>query len=470
MLTAAVQKNDQTLILSSVYIFPVEEISYLDEEKVNSLIKEGQSRGNWHHLIRTIGSVFSNPDSLMQSFRISSGHSRMEPDPDKDIDDTETEAMNVDRSPIQECGDEVCAPSTSADDLSRGDVSQWQDSPFTVDMESLHRAYSQLLSLPDLPFQGALINALTSLSRALQMDFKYHHVVDKSPNLINIFVIIMEYPNLHSPEYLEAAFPSFCKALGLMPVAAQARLVKVWASYGAQRLTEILHMLQQLITVRIINNEGRWGRSFHLNDDEAISGACSVMKVVYFASLYGGSHDSHQLLLEEKQSNEADAQNIALEGAIGMEPKEQSQPKEDPLGHELKILPLNSRKPLIPPEEFVNEPLNEHIDISTDYAYYRAEPESKFSFMMHTFVLNTASKNMLMYFDNRIRMLQERRSSLLHTIMHGGPPMPYLRLRVRRDHVIDDALVNVSEVYRVLIIFRFLCVLFLIPSSFCWVI
>ena len=96
MLTATVQKNEQTLILSSVvYIFPVEEISYLDEEKVNSLIKEGQSSGNWHHLIHTIGSVFSNPDSLMQSFRIPSGHSRMEPDPDKDIDDTETEAMNL---------------------------------------------------------------------------------------------------------------------------------------------------------------------------------------------------------------------------------------------------------------------------------------------------------------------------------------------------------------------------------------
>ena len=431
--------------MPSFSLFSVEDISYLDEEKVSSLIKEGQSSGNWHHLIRTIGSVFSNPDSLMQSFRISPSHSIMEPDPDKDIDDTEVEAMNVDRSPIQECGDEVSGPSTSVDNLSGGDVNSLHGTSLNVDMEALHRTYAQLLSLPDLPFQGALINALTSLSRALQMDFKYHHIVDKNPNVINPFVIIMEYPNLHSPEYLESAFPSFCKALGLLPIAAQTRLVKVWASYGARRLTAMLHMLQQLITVRIINHEGRWGRSFHLNDDEAISGACSVMKVVYFASLFGGSHDSPQLLLEERQSNEVDVQNIALEGAIGMEPKEQSQPKEDPLGHELKVLPLNSRKPLIPPEEFVNEPLNEHIDISTDYAYYRAEPESKFSFMMHTFVLNTASKNMLMYFDNRIRMLQERRTSLLHTIMHGGPPMPYLRLRVRRDHVIDDALVNVSE-------------------------
>ena len=422
----------------------MEELTYLDEEKVKALIKEGQSSGNWNRLIRTIGLVFSSPESLMQSFRSSPARSKPEPDPDKDVDDTETEAMHIDHPPVEECGDEVCAPSTSSEDLSRGDVSAWESLQCSIDMESLHRAYDQLLSLPDLPFQGALINALVSLSRALQMDFKYHHSISKNPNLINIFVIVMEYPHLHSPEYLDSAFPAFCKALGLMPVPAQARLVKVWASYGAQRLTEMLHMLQQLITVRIINHEGRWGRSFYLNDDEAISGSCRVMKVVYYASLYGGVLDSEEVLQEEKLNNEADAQNIAMEGAIGMEPKEQSQPKEDPLAQELKILPINVRKPLIPPEEFVNEPLNEHIDISTDYAYYKAEPESKFSFMLHSFVLNTASKHMQMYFDNRIRMLQERRTSLLQTIMHGGPPMPYLRLRVRRDHVVDDALVNVS--------------------------
>ncbi|KAL8617103.1 hypothetical protein ACOMHN_014273 [Nucella lapillus] len=422
----------------------VEEVNYLDEEKITSLIKEGQSSGSWHRLIRTIGLVFSNSESLMQSFRLKSVHSQMEPDPDKDVDDTEADTMHIDHLPIQESGTDVCAPSTSADDLSKGDVSTAEDSQCTVDIDSLHRAYDQLLSLPDLPFQGALINALISLSRDLQIDFKYRHRVEKDPNLINMFVIIMEFPHLHSPEYLDAAFPAFCKALGLMPLSAQAKLVKVWASFGAQRLTELLRMLQQLITVRIISNEGRWGRSFNLNDDEAISGSCSVMKIVYFASLFGGVQDCAVLLREEKLNNETDAQNIAMEGAIGMEPKEQSQPKEDPLAHELKLSPINVRKPLIPPEEFVNEPLNEHIEIGTDYEYYRAKPEGKFSFMLHSFVLNTASKHMQMYFDNRIRMLQERRSSLLQTLMHGGPPMPYLRLRVRRDHVVDDALVNLE--------------------------
>ena len=52
---------------------------------------------------------------------------------------------------------------------------------------------------------------------------------------------------------------------------------------------------------------------------------------------------------------------------------------------------------------------------------------------------------MAMYYDNRIRMISERRSAIISSIIHGGgQPMPYLRLRVRRDHLIDDALVGVS--------------------------
>jgi hypothetical protein len=89
-----------------VYFFPAEH-SHLDEEKIISLIKEGQQKGSWNHLIRTIGSVYSNPDSLLQSFRFSSGHSKTEPDPDKDVDDTENDngsPMQVDRSPTIESG------------------------------------------------------------------------------------------------------------------------------------------------------------------------------------------------------------------------------------------------------------------------------------------------------------------------------------------------------------------------------
>lgn len=54
------------------------------------------------------------------------------------------------------------------------------------------------------------------------------------------------------------------------------------------------------------------------------------------------------------------------------------------------------------------------------------------------------TKSLAMYYDNRIRMINERRSAIMSSIMNGGPTMPYLRLTVRREHLIDDALVGVG--------------------------
>lgn len=68
----------------------------------------------------------------------------------------------------------------------------------------------------------------------------------------------------------------------------------------------------------------------------------------------------------------------------------------------------------------------------------------KFSFMHYPFILTPATKMMGLYFDNRIRMYSERRISILQSVT-GQPSNPYLRLKVRRDHIIDDALVEVSK-------------------------
>lgn len=68
----------------------------------------------------------------------------------------------------------------------------------------------------------------------------------------------------------------------------------------------------------------------------------------------------------------------------------------------------------------------------------------KFSFMNYPFILTPATKTMGLYFDNRIRMYSERRISLLQTVT-GLPSQPYLRLKVRRERIIDDALVEVCS-------------------------
>ncbi|XP_071088555.1 ubiquitin-protein ligase E3A-like [Haliotis cracherodii] len=417
----------------------IPEVKFLTLEKMKGVVDRCKAQSDWAELIRTIGEVFNNPESLLRSFRKTESKPEVEEKSAKVQGEGEGSLSN----PVQEtCGASAMATATAP--LSVSDI----HNEHTLDLDSLREMYSILMDIPDHPFQGALNHALLVLSNTVDMDLKYHHAYDRDPNYINIFIIVLEIPLLHSPEFIESAFPVFCRALGQLSVKGQAKLAQVWSTFGTDKLRETLQSLQQLITVKVIKEEGQWGRGYHLNDDEGILNATKVMKILFYASIYGGKRDSQELLDEEKKTNEADdsIQNEFLQGAVAHEPKEPYQQKEDPLGKELGVNVLDCREPLIPFEEFVNEPLNEHIDISTDYAYYKTDSDLKFSFVTHNFILTTASKYTSMYFDNRIRMLNERRTSFLHTIVHGGPPMPYLRIRVRRDHVIDDALVALEMV------------------------
>ncbi len=117
-------------------------------------------------------------------------------------------------------------------------------------------------------------------------------------------------------------------------------------------------------------------------------------------------------------------------------------------------------KPYIPFSEFYNEPLSDAIEMDKDYTNYKsairiesagtsssrcdgkAMSDKFFSFMTHPFILTPATKTLGLFYDNRIRMYSERRISLLQAVS-GLPPNPYLRLQVRRDHLIEDALMRV---------------------------
>ena len=64
--------------------------------------------------------------------------------------------------------------------------------------------------------------------------------------------------------------------------------------------------------------------------------------------------------------------------------------------------------------------------------------------MRHPFVLTPATKSLGLYYDSRIRMYHERHLAIVHNLVHGEG-QPYLRLRVRRDFLIEDALIEVSQ-------------------------
>ncbi|ELT89306.1 hypothetical protein CAPTEDRAFT_178426 [Capitella teleta] len=393
-------------------------VTGLTEEKLHEVIEQCDGEKNWSRLIRTVGHVFSNPDVLMQSFLCELDKlckeelKAMQVDEDKDCDESHDEPKR-----------KTCVP---------------------VDLESLRRAYGELYSIEDFPFSGALINALVTLCRGLEMELRHYRPYQNNPQLLNIFVIVFENPMLDSPEYLEAVTPSLCKVAGLLPLAAQANLARLWATFSLERLRSLLHLFQQLITVKVIT--GNWSQNYLVVDDAGITGAARVLKILYYAVILAGDMDPPQLLKTEREMNEqsgADIGELLLQGAV--EQKERSPPKEDLLGKELSVNALDCRQPLIPWMDFINEPLCEHIESHRVIGHFKTEP-NKFSFLDHGFLLTPCVKHLGLYYDNRSRMINERRVSLFQSFVHGAPTMPYLRLRIRRDHIIDDALVELEMV------------------------
>lgn len=412
----------------------------------------------WKRLIRVIGSLFYNPESLMNSFlKNSESFSKeeirsMEVDQDKDQDEqeedlgqTETAASEDDSDtegadmPSSFCVDDMdTIDAHAAEYLVKTTPSRSEDD--SLDIESVRRAFGELCLVQDSDFQSALVNGLLYLSKSLETDLQTFNTLMQNQHYINIFLIVMEIPSLDSIEFLESATPYFCKAFRLLPIACQAQLARIWSRFSAARLRAMVRTIQQLITVKVISTS--WTRNNIVNDDEAIVGAAKLMKVLYYASILGGRLDPAELVAAERVQEEEEESSLQelIQGG-----KEKSTLKEDPLGRVLNVRPINCREPLVSAEEFVNESLSEALEMDKDYTYYRADSASKFTFMLHSFLLTTAVKNMGMYFDNRIRMMNERRAAMFQNIIiQGSFSMPYLRLRIRRDHIIDDALVNVS--------------------------
>lgn len=430
---------------------------FVSEKYLSDVIALCRTDNCWKRLIRVIGSVFYNPESLMNSFlknpeSFSKEEIRsMEVDQDKDHDEQE-DLGQTDTTASEEDSDTEGRdmPSFGGDDMDTFDThaaeylvktTPARNEDDSLDIESVRRAFGELCLVQDPDFQSALVNGLLYLSKSLETDLQTFNTLMHNPHYINIFLIVMEIPSLDSIEFLESATPYFCKAFRLLPISCQAQLARIWSTFSADRLRAMVRTIQQLITVKVISTS--WTRNNIVNDDEAIVGAARLMKVLYYASIVGGRLDPAELVDAERiQEEEEDASlQELIQGA-----KEKATPKEDPLGRVLNVRPINCREPLVSAEEFVNESLSEALEMDKDYTYYRADSSSKFTFMLHSFLLTTAVKNMGMYFDNRIRMMNERRAAMFQNIIiQGSFSMPYLRLRIRRDHIIDDALVNVSR-------------------------
>lgn len=420
------------------------DVTFLTEEKVYEILDICGEKEDYSPLIRVIGRVFSSAEGLVQSFRRSKPHTKEElkslqgKDEDKDEDEKEAAAAS---SAVAMEEDSPASSSSSSGRLADGDVQKLAPDEVSVDVEAVRRVYERLLSNEKI--EAAFLNALVYLSPNVECDLTYHNVYSRDPNYLNLFVIVMENSNLHSPEYLEIALPQFCKAMSKLPLAAQAKLARLWSHYKAEQIRRMVETFQQLITYKVISNE--FNSRNLVNDDDAVVAATKCLKIVYYANVLGGDLDVEH---NEEEDDEPipESSELTLQELLGEERRNKKGPRVDPLETELGIRTNDCRRPLVPFEEFVNEPLNEVLEMDKDYTFFKVETENKFSFMTCPFILNAVTKNLGLYYDNRIRMYSERRITVLYSLVQGQQLNPYLRLKVRRDHIIDDALVRLEMI------------------------
>jgi len=405
----------------------VADVHYLTEHSVCRILSFCEEEGDYSALVRVIGRIFSNAEALMKSFR------RDETNVSENLDSpkaTDEEKQSEQTSEKKGASSAAALP----DDTLNGMLDSHE---VTVDIDGVRRVYDRLLSIDQV--EAALVNALIYLTPNVELDLEYLNVYETNPDYLNIFIIVMENGNLHSPEYLEVALPQFCKAMSKLPVTALARLSKLWSTYDLPQIRRMMETFQQLITFTVVSNE--YDAENLVNDDETVVAATQCLKVVFYASILGGDMDVEH---NEEEDDDSESDELTLHELLGEERLYKKGPRVDPLEKELGVRSIDSITPFIPFEDFINESVNDVVEMDKDFTFFKVNAETKFSFQSCPFILNIITKNQGLYYDNRIRMYSERRLTALYSMVQGQQPNPYLKLKVRRDHIIDDALVRVS--------------------------
>uniref|UniRef100_A0A182JNV3 Ubiquitin-protein ligase E3A n=1 Tax=Anopheles christyi TaxID=43041 RepID=A0A182JNV3_9DIPT len=442
----------------------VEQMDYLDEGMLKELTERCVREGSDVPLIRTLGAVFSSNRGLAASFQFCPASSSIEKmlarAPAGDLRNMKKEDLRSLEGDLDK------------DEDSKAPVESTPDVPdhahTTVDVESLRRSIKALYAARPVVF-GPINNALELLGESLSRDLRVGLTTnDELESLVTVFVIAFETLLVGSAEFLEGSFPRICAAVSRLPVWAQCRLVRIWAEHCKDSIHPLLQQLQQLITITILSMTSF--RHVRIHDNDVVCNATKAMKLVYYANILAGE-------LEPKHYRESDLRDTSLPSYLSLIPEDddvrtidtdvrtRQKKLEDPFIAELDVNPLDCRKPLVPYEEFYNDLLCDVVEMDHDYLEYKSiasaengglsllgtDPSKLFSFMQYSFILTPTTKTLALYYDSRIRMYSERRLSFLQQqqqLRQNSSALqavnPYLNLKIRRDHIIDDALVELE--------------------------
>lgn len=418
--------------------------TFLDEMIIDELLEKCKKQNSYQELTQTIDLIFSSFESLSQSFV-----------------QKETEAISkilekASKSDLKTMKKEdlrTLEGETDKDEDSCAEIEEKPKDPSdtTVDLPSLRRSLIKLFKLDNSTIVDSINGAIDGLFTVLSGDLRLKKTNNYlEEGMLHCFVIAFEIARAAAPDYIERALPTVCKAASLLSVTLRARLAKIWAKHSKDNLRSLIISLQQLITLEVIIDSG----PVQLN--AYITAATKTLKIAFYANILAGQLESTKSNETDQEETPANTDDDYFFYQQPTKPHTQKFP-EDKLEAELGVSALDCRVPLVPFEEFYNEPLSDEIQMDRDYLAYKNVlldangEEFDFSFMLYSFILTPAKKVIALYYDSRIRMYSERNLSMFSAVNYFGGdneigPRPYLKLKVRRERIIDDALVELEMV------------------------
>ena len=278
--------------LSSSSSLP-QEPTHLDESKLNEMIETCEQTKNFSPIIRALGLVFSSKDYVIKSFQRQAKSSidiildRVQPSAIKSMKKEDLRTLEDDEK--------------EEDSMVDKEQERLSDPAYTpVDLDSLRRSMKRLYQKNPQVYEP-LDNALVSLATMVQLDMRIMKAKEQTEEMLTVFVILFELFQIGSGQ-LEQSILRILPSVANLPVCAQVRLVHIWSVHCKEGLQGILLILQQIITLQVIANDYRG--DLHVNDNEIISNATKVMKIVFCANLLASEMvDPPRFLLEDRTAS-----------------------------------------------------------------------------------------------------------------------------------------------------------------------
>ncbi len=301
----------------------------------------------------------------------------------------------------------------------------------SVDLKAVRRAY-------DTMFELALDRVKNTMGNAIDM---YRNTIKMSPNEagrpLNHLVLLLENPLLHSPEFLKA-FPKILQTVASLSASDTGVLIEWYSHYSTEELLQFVFSLQQLVTIQLLSSdESEHTRHYIPQSDSAVTAASSALVVFYFANLVKAKREGKMKPFTPSL--------MSIAATVKAEFLHDKETMYEQLLSKFQVHPALLEFPPIDLSEFVNEELNDRVNMMLDYHRDSRDPieRSEFSFIRIPFVLTTANKMEKLIRDNLVNMYSERHRSVIHSILTGVPDIPFLLLRINRDNIVSDALVQV---------------------------